>query len=378
MDRRKFLKDATLAGLSTAAFGLSSCAKSEQKSENGGSAEEMDLIPRTRSVDDGFLPASCDRDISSFHNFKFGPDGKFKIVQFTDTHYVDTNADASRALNNIRSVLDMEQPDLIIHTGDIIFAPPAEKQVMELFAPISKSGIPFAVALGNHDSQFGLDRPGIYNLIRTIPGNINSEPFEGISKASNDIITLSDANSAKSWIFYLFDTGDTTENFSGVGSYDYIHLDQILWYWKYSKAFTKANGMRPVPSLAFMHIPLPEFGSALHDWDHYKFSDHSRKAEVYGNHGEEPASPNLNSGLFVHMLELKDIKGVSCGHEHDNDYIQPWKGIQLMYGRYGGCDSVYNNLKPNGARVFEFTLDSSVCKTWIRLSTGAVEHEVTF
>jgi hypothetical protein len=85
---------------------------------------------------------------SSFHNFTFNAQGKFRIMQITDTHYIAGDARSKRAMDNLIQMLDTEKPDLVIHTGDIIFAKPAERSFDELFAPIIERKIPFAVALG--------------------------------------------------------------------------------------------------------------------------------------------------------------------------------------------------------------------------------------
>jgi hypothetical protein len=116
-----------------------------------------------------------------------------------------------------------------------------------------------------------------------------------------------------------------------------------------------------------MHIPITEYLDGLSD---------SRR-QIRGNLGENPCSPVINSGAFVAMREQGDIKAVVCGHDHDDDYVMKWRGLYMMYGRYSGGDTVYNNLKPNGARIFELTEDSPSFKTWIRLKGGRIEQVLT-
>ena len=52
---------------------------------------------------------------------KFNPDGTFKIVQFTDVHFKYGNSNSDIALERMRQVLDIEKPDLVIFTGDVIY-----------------------------------------------------------------------------------------------------------------------------------------------------------------------------------------------------------------------------------------------------------------
>ena len=76
------------------------------------------------------------------------------------------------------------------------------------------------------------------------------------------------------------------------------------------------------------------------------------------------------------MVESGDVQGVVTGHDHNNDFVLMWRGFFMIYGRFSGCDTVYNDLKPNGARVFEFTEGDDGFRTWIRLRGGAVEQEL--
>ena len=292
--------------------------------------------------------------------------GKFKILQLTDTHFIGGDARSQRALDNVTEMLDAEKPDLVIHTGDIIFAKPAKENLTQILSLITERHIPFAVALGNHDEEFGLTRTEVLEHIRQMPGCLNKavKPRHG---ASNDVITINSADGKKQWALYLFDTGNRAKEFPELKSYDYIHADQLDWYRQTSRKFKAENQGSPLPSLAFMHIPIMEYLEGLSD---------SRR-QIRGNLGENPCSPIINSGVFVAMREEGDIKAISCGHDHDDDYVMKWRGLYMMYGRYSGGDTVYNNLKPNGARIFELTEGNSSFKTWIRLKGGRIEQTLT-
>ena len=296
----------------------------------------------------------------------FNKEGKFKILQLTDTHVIAGDPRSERTLQNLNAVLDAEKPDFVIHTGDIVFGAPAKESVELVLNTLVSRKIPFAVALGNHDSDFDLSREEIYDFIRTFAGNVNTPADLGISGCSNDILTLSGVEGLER-VIYLFDSGNR-ENLAGARSWGYIHADQIAWYRSASEFFKSTNDGMPVPSIAFFHIPLPEYRQALYDA--------SKGARfLTGNLGEEPASPVFNSGLYLAMREQGDVQAVSTGHDHNNDFVLQWQGFCFIYGRYSGCDTVYNDLKPNGARVFEFTEGESGIRTWIRLCDGHVEQE---
>ena len=92
--------------------------------------------------------------------------------------------------------------------------------------------------------------------------------------------------------------------------------------------------------------------------------------------GEHIGCSKLNSGLFQAMKLNGDIQAIVCGHEHNNDFVMQYMGVMLIYGRFSGCDTVYNDLKPNGARVFEFTSGQRGFTTWVRLNSGEIENKV--
>lgn len=298
---------------------------------------------------------------------KFNKDGKFKILQLADTHVVYGDTLSERTLKNLNAVLDAEKPDFVIHTGDIVYGKPAKESALLALQALVDRKIPFAVALGNHDSDFDLSRAEIYELVRSVPGNVNTPADLGIDGYSNDILTLSGKNGLER-VIYLFDSGNRDYLFE-IKSWGYVHASQIDWYRKASNYFKETNGGEPVPALAFFHIPVPELSIALHD-------DGSNARFLCGNLGEKPAIPKFNSGLYTAMREQGDVQGIVNGHDHNNDFVLLWQKFYFIYGRYSGCDTVYNDLKPNGARVFEFTEGSPVIHTWIRLSDGRTEQDL--
>ena len=346
MKRRDFLKDSALGAAAAAlGLGLSACGRE----------------PR--------FPWDIAR------SFPFRADGTFKLLQFTDTHYIIGDPRSERALRAVEEMLDTEKPDLVIHTGDIVFGRPDGPSAEEILRPIALRGIPFAVALGNHDAQFGTSREAMLELIRAIPGCVNTPVKEGLSGCSNDVITLNGPDGVER-VFYLFDSGDAVilKGEEDQHCYDYIRYDQIGWYRAFSQRFTRENGGVPVPSLAFFHIPLRELEEALE----------GPETDRIGNNCEPPCPSRLNSGLFAQARELGDIEAFVYGHDHDCDYVQRQSTLFHIYGRYSGCDTVYNHLGLNGAdghpvsgaRLFEFRCGKPGFRTWVRLCGGEVQQDL--
>jgi Predicted phosphohydrolases len=96
---------------------------------------------------------------------KFRNDGTFKIVQFTDVHWVPGNAASNEAAERMNEVLDAEKPDLVVYTGDLVFAKPASVCLDEALKPAVSRGIPFAVTFGNHDDEQDMTRQQLLEYI---------------------------------------------------------------------------------------------------------------------------------------------------------------------------------------------------------------------
>lgn len=297
---------------------------------------------------------------------KFNKAGKFKIVQFTDVHYVHGNPKSEISVERINEVLDAEKPDLVLFTGDVIYGAPAEEGLRTILNLASSRKIPFGLTFGNHDDEQGLTRTQLFDILKTIPYNL-TDSVVGVSGASNFILPLKSADGKKeAAVLYCMDSHAYSQ-IKDIGGYDYIKFNQVQWYRENSARFTRQNGGTPLPALAFFHIALPEYNQAASD----------EKAIMVGTRKEKACAPELNSGMFAAMKEMGDVQGVFVGHDHDDDYAVYWKGILLAYGRYTGGDTVYNNLS-NGARVIEMTEGEPGFKSWIHLKDNEIINKINY
>ena len=343
MKRRSFLKGAAWAAVSAAAApAVVSCM--------------------------GKRPSGAAVEPSSSADFSFRADGTFTLLQFTDPHYIAGDPRSERALRCVEEALDAVKPDLVIHTGDILFGKPDIPSALEILRPMEERGIPFAVALGNPDSLFGSTREAVFEAIRGLKGCVNTAPKEGVYGASNDLITLS-AGGRPERAFYLFDTMDAVilKGEEEIHCYDYIRYDQIGWYREESLRLRQENGGNPLPALAFFHIPLRETEEGLASPDR----------ELVGNNEEPPCPSRLNSGLLAQMREMGDVEAIVNGHDHDCDYVLRHGPMFYIYCRFSGCDTVYNHLGLSGGRLFEFRKGEPGFRTWVRLVGGEVCHRLS-
>lgn len=299
---------------------------------------------------------------------KFGEDKKFKIVQFTDVHWVYNSADSEEAGERMNEVLDAEKPDLVIYTGDVIFAKPAGEAMQKALEPVIKRNIPFAVTFGNHDDEQDMNRRQLYEFIKDMPGNLTTI-VEGISGVTNFILPVKASDGSKdAAVLYVFDS-NSYSTLKHIKGYGWVKHDQVQWYIDESKKYTEANGGTPLPALSFFHIPLPEFHEAVMNEGSF----------MLGTRKEKACSPEINTGLFAAMQEAGDVMGVFVGHDHVNDYAVSWKGIMLCYGRYTGGKTVYHDIPGgNGARIIELTEGERQFRSWIRLKDGQVINDFTF
>ncbi len=277
---------------------------------------------------------------------------KFKIVQFTDIHWKSAVNESVEALECMNSVLEAEKPDLVIYTGDHVTGEPVSGGIDAIFEPVVSRKIPFAVVLGNHDDEFSMTRSEIFEYLKKFPGNLTGT-VDGITGVTNFAIPLYQSSSERIMtVIYGLDSNRST-----------VEADQVAWYSQKSKEYTRANKGTPIPSLAFFHIPVPEFKEAIID----------QNARFYGTRKESICCSERNTGLFNAFKENGDVMAVIVGHDHLNDYVVCWKEIMLCYGRVTGSKKTSHYNLPdgsNGARVIELTEGERAFESWIRLRTG--------
>lgn len=312
------------------------------------------------------LPLGC--FAAGRNPLRFGSDGKFKIVQFTDVHWQPGNPASEDAARCMNVVLDAERPDLVIYTGDLAYAAPAREALLKVVAPVVERGIPFAVTWGNHDDEFDASREELFAVVANLPGNM-TDTVAGLSGVTNCILPLlasgSDSTAA---VLYVIDSNSYSSIPTAKG-YAGIQPDQIDWYRETSRRLTTANGGKPLPAIAFFHVPFNEVNTAASD----------ESAILNGTRRERACSASVNSGMFAEMLRCGDVMASFFGHDHINDYAVAYKGMLMAYGRYTGGHTVYSDIPGgNGARVIEMSEGARGFDSWIRLNDGSVINKITF
>lgn len=308
----------------------------------------------------------------------FREDGTFKIVQFSDTELLDefdydpeTPEYDAATLRTMEAILLAEQPDLVVFAGDVVASNRAKDPIQSFRVAVSvveRLGYHWAAVFGNHDSEGEVPRKAMHEEQLKHPHNVALEDPEGVGGAGNYVLTVADAKGQAAAALYFLDSGDYPVSGSRVGGYAWIGRDQIDWYTQQSRELTLRNGGKPLPALAFFHIPLPEYNEV---WNF-----HVCRGHCYDGYC---SSPQINSGFFTAMVEMGDVMGTFVGHDHANDFVGELHGIKLCYGRstryVSFIDGVRNDRMPVGARVIQLKAGERKFDTWIREFDGNVVHE---
>lgn len=290
--------------------------------------------------------------------------GLFKIVQITDLHYKLGVKASEQGLACVREMVQTEKPDLVVVTGDIIYSAPADSTLSVVLKTFAQLGVPFCMTFGNHDYDFKTPAVALYNQMQKTP-NCVMPVLQG-KNTDYSLPILSSNGKRTAAVIYCIDTHNKPA-IGGIGGYQWISHNQITWYRQRSMVYKQKNGGKPVPSLAFLHIPLPEFN----------YATANTQCPMYGSRLEKAYSPSINSGMFASIKEMGDIMGVFCGHDHDNDYAVSYFNVLLAHGRFSGGNTEYNHLT-RGARVIVLKEGKREFDTWIREVGGNVLYRTTY
>lgn len=298
---------------------------------------------------------------------KFKAEGTFKIVQFTDVHRTYGDEGDAAAMELMKEVLDREQPDLVMYSGDLVSGNSIAKNndgdarqiIQEVIQPAEERRLPWTVTFGNHDGEGNADNRELLHALQQHEGCLAVAGPEEISGIGNYVLEIAghaEGDARPAACIYCFDSGDR----SPLGGWDWIKRDQVAWYIDESQRRTQQHG-GPLPSLAFFHIPLQEYNEV---WDQHV---------CYGTKWEKVCCPDINTGLFAAMVEMGDVMGTFCGHDHTNDYYGDLHGIRLAYGRSTGGYSKHGF--EHGARVIVLREGLRGFDSWIRLAGDRVIRE---
>lgn len=297
-------------------------------------------------------------------NLAFRSSKEFKIAQFADTHIISGKQESVKTISLMEMVLDKEKPDLVIFSGDVVTGKPAREGWEMVLAPVVKRNLPFAVVLGNHDFEQDLSLQEIADLVRKTPGNQNILSQNGEIGDSVLEIKSSKGNDIQALV-YLMDSHTYSKD-PLIDGYGWFNFDQVAWFRERSDYYFKSQN-KVLPALAYFHIPLPEYREAYNQKDLKRF----------GERLEDECPSDVNTGMFLSMVEKRSVMGTFVGHDHNNDYIVAKYGIAIAYGRFSGSKNTYTDTQP-GARIVTLLEGKREFKTHTILSDGTIINQAQF
>ena len=287
----------------------------------------------------------------------FKEDDTFKILQFTDVHWVDGCENDLRTTAGMKSILELEKPDFVVFTGDTVYGNDNANAFRMAVEPVNNANIPWAAVFGNHDSELGSSKEILLSVQQESSLCLTEAGEPDIDGIGNYVISVNTSEGKPSWFLFFIDSGDYNKN-EKVGGYDFIKRSQINWYIKKSSELKDNYGN--IPALSFFHIPLQEHNLI---WN---------ICECYGEKNENVCCSPQNSGLFSAMLEMGNMKGVFVGHDHINDYWGELFSIKLYYGRATGYNTYGSETFKHGARIIMLKANSNDFESYIRLDDGSL------
>lgn len=296
---------------------------------------------------------------------KFDSLGNFKIVQFTDIQ--DGPNTDPRTLALMNKVLDNENPNLVVLTGDNIDGKcktieDVKTAITNIAQPMETRRIPWAIVFGNHDDEHGkMTKEQMMNFYMSFSCNVSQVGYKTNNRIGNyNLLVQGSTTTTPAFNIYMLDSGE----YSIFSGYDYITTTQINWY-NSTASGLKTKYKKTIPAFMFFHIPLPEYYTAY------------KTGLIDGVRLEAENSPRTNTGMFNTIVKNGDVKGVFVGHDHINTYTAALNGIRLGYAGNVGYATYGSASLARGARVFEINeADPSAFKTRMTFDSNVVLGQV--
>lgn len=277
--------------------------------------------------------------------YTFTTDRELKILDLTDIHigggWMSFNKDRM-AFNAVAAMVTAEKPDLVVITGDLVYPVPFQAGTFNnklssklVIALMEQLEVPWTVVFGNHDTEsysyYSREDVGGFYSDESLEYCLFSAGPEEVDGVGNYNIHVKNTQGKITQELIFIDSHSYTDgDFLGIlWKYDNVHQNQVDWY---EEKILEAKENNPdVKSLVFLHIPLVEYRDAYYALMN---GDESIK-HISGVVGEK--DPYVYCGmhednLFEKALELGSTQGFFCGHDHDNNIVMNYKGIDLTYG----------------------------------------------
>lgn len=298
--------------------------------------------------------------------YAFITDRELKILDLTDVHFgggwMSFNKDRM-AINAVAAMITAEKPDLVVVTGDISYPVPFQSGTFNnktsatmLITLLEQLQVPWTVTFGNHDTEaysyYSREKVSAFYSDESLEYCLFSTGPEDVDGYGNHVIHVKNTEGLITQELVFMDSHSYTDGdiFGIFWKYDNIKQSQVDWYEEKIKSAQKNNP--DVKSLLFFHIPLVEYRDAydellandMKDTENVKYISGVVKEKdpyVYCGMGED--------NLFEKVLELGSTQAMFCGHDHLNNIVMKYKGVDLTYN-YSVDYLAYVGISKKGAQ----------------------------
>ncbi|PJM79102.1 metallophosphatase [Bifidobacterium scaligerum] len=254
-------------------------------------------------------------------------------------------------------------------------------------SPIMQAGVPFAATYGNHDFQCGILAEEQDDLYREFPGCMN--PKDSLEPGTFALpIEASDGSGRVAMAVIMVNSGDYAgkpeENdvqypayvvnsrgldLADSDGYGTPTPEALEWLGTVQDELGARNGDgKPVPAIAFQHIPPQEFYDCLKEVPAWT-PNAVEGARAYAGHcyvlnheicrpgsrlGEAIGCADENVGEVAALNAAGGYFALFCGHDHKNAFVGHAHGIDLGYAPTCGFECYGPKSRYRGIRLFEF------------------------
>lgn len=311
---------------------------------------------------------------------KFNENGKFVILQASDCQDLQfVRHTMTRMLNK---AYDTVKPDLVFFTGDNILGnhlcdarfgtrrvihtaegefAAMEKAVSHILSPLEKRNIPFTMIYGNHDDMNGItkdEQAGIF-LSSPLCAGLGGETTPEVGTFNLPIYSRDGSKK----VFNLWGMDSAWMDKEAGVCHTGVKKEAVDWYIQKSEELKAENGGKPLPSLMFQHIALPEMSALMLEAKKgevnavpYCTREGKRAyvkldpAKARGILGEPVCGCSENYGEFDALKKQGDVLALVLGHEHINNYDARLDGLRIIQSSAASF-RCYGN-RTRGVRVF--------------------------
>lgn len=358
--------------------------RSRRNSEPGSDVRALTKIEATlRSLpeklsDLGLLGvnqhAEDDQSADAQHSDTVRPDTRFSDTQHTDTQHTDDQHLAAQYMDETRDKV---------------------RATMAAFLqPLVDANIPFAATYGNHDFQCGVLAEEQDDMYREFKGCLNPRLTQrnklakeagtfalpirsSVGKRIAMSVVMVNSGDYASDDRKQTDTVEQQEYAKDTRSWDLADsdgygnpsLEALDWLGTVQQTLGRMNRDRkPVPTIAFQHIPPQEFYDCLKEVPAWT-PNAVEGSRTFAGHcyllnedlcrpgsilGEAIACADTNCGEVDLLRKAGGFFALFCGHDHKNSFVAHAHDLDLGYAPTCGFTSYGPKSRMRGIRLFEF------------------------